>query len=174
MSFTGYRDDSNDLQTQQNLHTLDAYQNSVMDFTLSDSDDSGKRRSINNSSSEDSSVTETGYGETHKNRKRKKHKQVSVSLFCAFKFLNSLAYLVTLCLAFGYYSTMKFSSEVTFYMFEAMLVARPILLFLFTVVTFIRSVKTFDRTFKLKPLPDSVLEKKHIKKDGQSSSDSSS
>ena len=51
------------------------------------------------------------------------------------KLLNSLFYLITLCFAFGYFSSMKFSSKFTFYTFEGLLIIRPILLCLYALIT---------------------------------------
>ena len=44
-------------------------------------------------------------------------------------------YLSTLNLAFGYLTSMKFSSKFTFYSFEGLLIIRPILLFVYTLIT---------------------------------------
>ena len=43
-----------------------------------------------------------------------------------------MLYLVTLSLALGYFSSTKFNSKFVFYMFEGILIIRPILILLYT------------------------------------------
>ena len=58
-----------------------------------------------------------------------------MGFYTYLKLFNGIIYLSTLTLAFGYLSSMKFSSKFTFYTFEGLLIIRPILLFLYTLIT---------------------------------------
>jgi len=48
--------------------------------------------------------------------------------FAYFKILNTLLYLVTLSFGIGYFTTTKFRSILTYYLFLGALLARPVLI----------------------------------------------
>ena len=50
------------------------------------------------------------------------------------KVLNMLLYNATLCLAIGYLNTSKFNSKFTYYLFMGMIVARPCLIGLYSII----------------------------------------
>ena len=65
-----------------------------------------------------------------KGRKRKQ----GMGCYGCLKILNCLIYLGTLCLAFAYFSTTKFVSKFTYYIYFGVLVARPSLIGLYSLV----------------------------------------
>ena len=52
-----------------------------------------------------------------------------------FKIINCMIYLLTLCLAIGYFSTTKFTSKFTYYMFQGFFFARPALILLYSLIS---------------------------------------
>ena len=88
-----------------------------------------------------------------------------MGFYTYLKLFNGIIYLSTLTLAFGYLSSMKFSSKFTFYTFEGLLIIRPILLFLWTLLT----VYQILYTKKVK----SPNQQHHVSKSENESSESS-
>ena len=110
---------------------------SAMDFSL-DHDSSefeGKKHKDSINSEESSSESSSHPEDIAKKKKKKKKDKHRITTYTWFKMLNGLIYLVTLCFAFGYFSSMKFSSKFTYYMFESILIIRPVLLLFYSLIT---------------------------------------
>lgn len=50
--------------------------------------------------------------------------------------MNSLLYTATLCLAIGYFWSTKYNSKFVYYMFEGVLVMRPALILLYSLIMY--------------------------------------
>ena len=57
-----------------------------------------------------------------------------MSAYSWLKLLNTVVYLISLCLAIGYFSSMKYNSQFTYYMFESVLIMRPVLILSYTLL----------------------------------------
>lgn len=71
---------------------------------------------------------------SHVKAKSKKGQKSSCGCYGVFKVLNCLIYLVTLCLAIGYFRSTKFTSIFTYYMFWGFFIARPSLIMLYSLI----------------------------------------
>lgn len=56
--------------------------------------------------------------------------------FQKFKLINNMLYLVTLCLAIGYFWSTKYTSKFVFYMFEGLFIMRPLLILLYSIIMY--------------------------------------
>ena len=72
---------------------------------------------------------------SHVKAKGKKGKSSSsMGCYGFFKILNCILYLLTLCLAIGYFSSTKFTSKFVYYMFQGFFFARPSLILLYSLI----------------------------------------
>ena len=63
-----------------------------------------------------------------------KSKDKSMGCYAYFKILNSFLYLATLCIGIGYFMSTKFTSKFTYYLFSGTLIARPIIIAVYSLV----------------------------------------
>ena len=67
--------------------------------------------------------------------KAKGRGSASFGIYEYLKILNCMLYLTTLCLAFGYFWSSKYEIEFVYYAFLTNLIARPILILLYSAFT---------------------------------------
>ena len=105
-----------------------------MSFSSDDVSASGKK--MNNSDSESASAASMsdGHGSSSgiefKGRKDKK----GMGVYTYLKIANNLLYVVTLFLAINYYTNSKYTSKFVYYAFLGLLVIRPILIVLYSLI----------------------------------------
>ena len=77
-----------------------------------------------------------GSGGKKSNKIKAKSKKGGKSMGCysMLKVFNSLLYSGTLLLAFGYFATMKFTSDFVYYSFLGLLIGRPAMIVLYSII----------------------------------------
>ena len=58
----------------------------------------------------------------------------SMNWYAFLKMFNILVYITTLCLAFGYFTTTKYESKFVYYMFQGLVITRPSLIMLYSII----------------------------------------
>lgn len=101
-----------------------------------DLSDIGSNRSLKSLDSDDSQVS-------HKSGNNK-----GLGCYNLLKVLNNFLYVVTLCLALGYFRTMKFTSMFAYYAFEVLLIVRPALILFYSMLLWCLDMRRISTTLK--------------------------